>query len=191
VGKLIITWSVSVILSAAISLASWSHKFIQTTYTHFSYFTKNSLLLHYKVKFIYTVREITDVSEVRVSTEGTAISVHRDVKPCRFIDMYWRSGMIFCLHLLSLRVEDAFCFTLKMEAAASTEMLSYRYQNVRRRFQGDIIHRSRYTGKHTKIRTTLCLWCCKAGGKSAGIDLFSVCLSGLEIKVEPLSELRQ
>jgi len=46
------------------------------------------LRLYYKNKFIYTVREITDVCEVRFSTEGTAISVYRDVKTCRFIDTY-------------------------------------------------------------------------------------------------------
>ena len=64
--------------------------------------------------------------------------------------------MIFFLHLLSVRVVEDFCYTLKMEAAGCTEKLAYSYQNVRRYFQGDIIHRSLYSENYTKIITTMC-----------------------------------
>ena len=80
----------------------------------------------------------------------------RDVMHCCFIDTHWLFRMIFCLHLLSVRVEESYCCTLKMEATGSTEILAYSYQNVRRHFQGDIIHRSLYTENHIKIRTKLC-----------------------------------
>jgi adenylate kinase family enzyme len=106
--------------------------------------------------------------------------------------------MVFWLHLLSVRDKEAFSFTLKMEAAGSTKMLAYTYQNVRRHFQWDIIHRSLYTENHIKNRTTLYrqnselfVVLFKAAGKLASIDIFIVCLCGLYITVGPLSELRQ
>ena len=94
--------------------------------------------------------------------------------------------MIFCLHLLRVSFEEAFCFTLKMEAAGSTEMLAYGYQNVWRHFHWNIIYRSIYIDNHAKIRTTLCgqnsellVLLFESGGKLASTDLFIVCLCGL------------